>query len=355
MDTTDTIRRSVSAAIALALFGFCTAANAQSGDDDTWARSHYAGKTVTIHAGFGPGGTGSNESALLARYIGKQIPGNPTVIVSHMPGAGSLTLTNYMYNVASGEGYDIGRITNTLALGNLLGMPNVNYQADKFPWLGSYVLDTWLLVMSSKSGLDTLDKLKAATKKPHIGARSVSDIGYKNTRVVEEATGLKFEIVTGYNSGDEIGLAIARGEVDGQVIAYNSFVSRNLQQYRNKEIVVPLQSGRGANHDPLPFLETTPVVWKIAPPEAQPFLQAASLPWNAPFLLSPKTSPQAVRVLRAAFSNLAKDSEFAAAYEKTFGLPIDLTTGEQMQKDVAAFSSVPPKVVETLKTIFEAN
>ena len=354
MKTNEISRRWALSAIVAFCIGAVSPVQAQT-YDQSWARTHFAGKTVTIHAGFGAGGTGANESALVAKFIGKYIPGNPTVIVDYMPGAGSLTLANFMYNVAGADGYEIGRITNTLALGNLLEMQGVSFQADKFNWLGSYVLDTWLLVTGAKSGLTSLDALKTAKKKPHIGARSVSDIGYKNTRVVEEALGYDFDIVTGYTSGEEVNLAVSRGEVDGQVIAYNSFVSRSLQQYKNGEIFVVVQSGRGVGHESLPYLEKAPVVWTVAPKEAQQLLQAASLPWNAPFLLSPKTDPQAVGVLRDAFNKLAKDPEFAAAYEKTFGLPIDLTSGEQMQKDVKAFSSIPPNVVKTLKTIFESN
>jgi tripartite-type tricarboxylate transporter receptor subunit TctC len=313
---------------------------------------YFAGKRITIHVGFAGGGAAGTEAGIVARHLGKYIPGQPTVIVDYMPGAGGRVAANSLYNVSAPNGLEIGRIDSTVVHDNLLQEPSVKFQSDKFNWLGSYVADKWLFFARSDAGFKTIDELKASGKKAKIAANGVGNVNFVRARLLMETLGVNFDIITGYAGGPEIDLAISRGEVDGTVGGYTSFFQRSLPAYKEGKLVVLLQSGRGPNHEPLTGLEGVPTIWKLVPPQAQALLRVSGLPWAIPYTLPPNVPPAVVATLRDAFEKLSHDPEFAAEHKKAVGDDVDFTSGKQMQDDVTAMIQSSPETVARLKSLF---
>jgi tripartite-type tricarboxylate transporter receptor subunit TctC len=337
-------------AIALALAA--VADRSDGARAETVGASYFAGKTMTVWVGFAPGGAAATEAMVVARHLSKHVPGNPTVIVGHRPGAGGRVLNNYLYGVAPPNGLEIGRVDNGVVVANLLDDPSVKFEADKFGWIGSFASDGWAFFLRRETGIGSLEELKASKTPPKIGSISAVHKTYTNARLLEVVSGVKLDMVTGYPSGREVELAITRKELDGSVAAYSGFMQRSLAQYKAGEIAVLMQSGLGTKHVPAPGLENVPVVWAIAPPESQALLRAANLPWNSPFVAPPKTPTEVVGVLRASLKSLSQDAEFQAEYAKVVGSEVDYTPGEQLEDDANAIRKSPPDVVKMLKALF---
>lgn len=347
----EVIRTLALAAVLTAVGAFGTTAQAQ-GKGEGIGPSYFAGKTMTVWVGFAAGGAAATEAAVVARHLGKYVPGNPNVIVGHRPGAGGRVLNNHLFNVAPATGLEIGRIDNGVVIANLLDDPTVKFDADKFGWLGSYASDGWAFFLRREVGIGTLEDLKSGKREPKLGSISAVHKTYTNAKLLEAVFGIKLDMVTGYPSGREVELAITRKELDGSVAAYSGFMQRSLQEYKTGEIAVLVQSGVGTKHVPAPGLEKVPVIWSIAPPETQDLLKAANLPWNSPFVTPPKTPVEVIGALRTALKALVDDTEFKVEYAKVVGSEVDYTAGEQLEADVAAVRKSPPSVVKALKGLF---
>lgn len=341
----------ISAVMTTALLSMDVGGSAQAQRAAGEGSTNFAGKTVTIYVGYEAGGGAGTEAILIAKYLGKEIPGNPNVIVSYKPGAGGRLLANYIYNVAPPNGLEVGRIGNTVAIDNLLEEPSVKFESDKFGWVGSYASSKWLLYMRSGPDFSSVDALKAAKKKPKIGSISASHKTFLNARLIEEVLGLDFDMVTGYPGGNDIGLAVSRGEVDGYTVDYGAFLQRSLKDYQDGKLVVPVQSGY-ADRSPLAHLEKVPTIWSLAPKEMEPLIKVAALPWDRPFVVPPKTPSAITDVLRTAFEKVSRDKDFLAEYKKVIGDDVDFTRGQKMQEDVQSLMKSSPKTVQSLKGLF---
>jgi tripartite-type tricarboxylate transporter receptor subunit TctC len=339
----------ISAVAALGILGLASP-QAQAAD----VSANFAGKTVTIYVGYDPGGGAGTEATLIGKYLAKEIPGAPNVIVAYKPGAGGRLLANYIYNVAPDNGLEIGRIGNTVSIDNLLQEPSIKFESDKFGWVGSFASAKWLLYLRADPEFASVDTLKKAKKKPKIGSISTSHKSFLNARLVEETLGLHFDMVTGYPGGNDIGLAVERGEVDGYLVDYGSFMQRTLKLYQEGKVMVPVTSGY-ADRSPLKALEKVPTIWALAPKDQEPLIELAALPWDRPFVVSPKTPAPILDALRTAYENVGKNKDFQVEYLKTIGDAVDYTKGAKMQSDVQSMMKASPKTVEGLKALFQVK
>ena len=174
----------------------------------------YRGRTVTIIVGYSAGGGYDLYARALARHMGEHIPGEPKVIVSNMPGAGSVAAANYLYNVAPKDGTVFRTFGRGISMEPLIGTANARYEADKFTWIGSASNELSVCALSPKSPVKTFED---ALSKPFAvageGAGSDPDTYAK---LVQNLFGAKLKLVTGYPGGNEMTLAVERGEVDGR-------------------------------------------------------------------------------------------------------------------------------------------
>ena len=170
-------------------------------------------KTIRLVLGFSPGGISDLWARALARAMTPHIPGKPSIISQNMPGAGSLSAANYIYNIAKPDGLTIGFVTPGLYFNQLTDMKEVKFDWAKFSWIGSPERTVRIIYSRSDTSYKTLEDLHSAAEQPRCGATALGTVGHYFPRLIEEVAGVKFSIVTGYPGAAEIDLAMQKGEV----------------------------------------------------------------------------------------------------------------------------------------------
>src|SRR5262249_49275703 len=174
----------------------------------------YSGKNVELYIGYSAGGGYDVYARLLARHMGRFIPGNPTIVAKNMPGAGSLLLANWLYNVAPKDGSVLGTIGRGTGFDPLLGSTKAQFDAARFNWVGSMNDEVSVCVAWHTSGVTTLEQLKQ--KELTVGGTGPAADTDQFPKVLNAVIGTKFRLVPGYPGGNDIDLAMERGEVMGR-------------------------------------------------------------------------------------------------------------------------------------------
>lgn len=182
----------------------------------------YKGKTFRVIVGFPAGGGFDTYSRAIARHIGKHIPGNPTMVVENMPGAGSLIAANHLYKVAKPDGLTLGTINGGLFLQQLLGRPGIEFDALKFELLGAPAKDSSACALTKASGITSMERWMASRTPVKLGATAPGAITHDTPRVFQVALGLPIHLVAGYKGTADIRLAAESGEIAGGCWAWES-------------------------------------------------------------------------------------------------------------------------------------
>ncbi len=199
----------------------------------------YKGKTVTIFIGFSPGGTYDLFGRMVARHIGKHIPGNPNVIGSNMPGAGGLTATNFMFRAAPKDGTAMAISTQNIAIEEALKNKAVQYKSNEFNWIGRATSNIEIHVLSTKSPGHTIEGAKKhETPVASTGPGSPSD---SYPRLLNATLGTKYKVIRGFPGSTDGLLAIERGEVDGALTSWNTMKSTRMNWLTEGRAVLPIQ------------------------------------------------------------------------------------------------------------------
>ncbi|HET9297791.1 MAG TPA: tripartite tricarboxylate transporter substrate-binding protein, partial [Candidatus Binatia bacterium] len=206
----------------------------------------YEGKTIRIVVGLPAGDVYDLYARMLAEHMGKHIPGNPNIIVQNMAGASSMITANYVYNVAKPDGLTFGSILPSLYFDQLVGRPEVKFDWPKFTWLGSFEKSNNLLYMRSDTPFKTIHDVTKANDSPKCGSTGTGSPSYYLVKLMNETIGAKFEIVTGYKGGQEIDLAVEKGEVDCRAFTVTTYFAREpFISWRKKNFVrVLFQTGK---------------------------------------------------------------------------------------------------------------
>jgi len=274
----------------------------------------YQGKTVTIYVGFAPGGGYDAYAQLLAQHIRRHIPGEPFVIVKHMPGAGSLVLMNYLWTVAPPDGLSFGIPASSAAFAPLIGSPQektaAKFEAARFTWLGSLEKFTPIGLAWHTTGIKTIADVK---QKPlRFGSSGAASGGELYAQILNDMLGTKLHSVRGYRGSNDITLAIERGELDGFVGWCWTCMKADKPQYLNDKLAnVFIQFG----HDPDADAHGVPSALDIVtdPQDRQVVrLILANLELSRPFVAPPGLSPERAKALRDAFLATAADPAFLA-------------------------------------------
>ena len=194
-----------------------------SGQRAYGAAPYYEGKAVRIIVGTSPGGGYDTYTRLIARHLGKYIPGNPTIIVDNMPGAGGLLSANHLFKVAKPDGLTIVHFVGGQFLQQLLGKPGIEFDALKFEYIGVPAQDNFVFGVAKTSGITSMEQWLAGKTAVKFGAIAVGDGTYDTAKVVEVALGLPIQIVSGYKGTAPIRLAFNSGEVGGLSNSWQSF------------------------------------------------------------------------------------------------------------------------------------
>jgi tripartite-type tricarboxylate transporter receptor subunit TctC len=310
----------------------------------------YQGKTIRVVVGFSAGGGFDTYSRMIARHLGKHIPGNPTVIVENMPGAGSLIAANYLYKVARADGLTMGNFVGYSVLGQVLGRPGIEFDARSFEWIGLPVSDTGACVLTRASGVTSLELWQASKIPVKLGVVGPGDGTYNSAKILKDVIGLPVQMVAGYKGTADIRLAAESGEVAGGCWQWEPIKATWRKGLDAGEVVVVLQLNDMPHRD----LAKVPQAVSLAKTgEARILLQAAIHDPNTitrPYAFPPGTPKDRVEITRKAFMATMRDPEFLADAKKS-KLDIDATPGEELDKIVKRYFKLDPAIVAKLKAL----
>ncbi len=307
----------------------------------------FKGKIVRIVVGFSPGGGFDTYSRVIARHLGRHIPGNPTVIVENMPGAGSLIAANHIFKAVKADGLTIGNWNGGLILGQIMGQPGTEFDAREFEWIGAPVGITPVCVFSKASGITSLDRWMSSKKPVEVGTISPGSNTHDVPKILQVALGLPTHLVSGYKGFSEIRLAIESGEVAGGCPTWEA-TRGTWKLLDTGDVVVVVQATPKA----LPDMPKVPVAINFAKTEEARQLIRAGIhdqsAINRPYSLPPGTPKDRVQMLRRAFQETLKDPAFLVDANKA-KLGVDPFSGEEVEKIVADLFKLSPGVVAKLK------
>jgi tripartite-type tricarboxylate transporter receptor subunit TctC len=312
----------------------------------------YKDKTARIIVGLPPGGGYDLYSRVIARHMGRHIPGNPTVVVENMDGAGSLIAANHIYKVAKPDGLTIGHILGGLFLQQLLKKPGIEFDGRKFEYIGVPAQDNFMIGLSKATGITSLEKWIASKKPVKLGGVAPGGATDDVPKVLAATLGLPIQIVTGYKGTGPIRLAFDSGEVDGVCNAWESFKATWRKQLDSGEVVIVLQ-GTVKAHPELPGI---PVAFDLAKTEeARKLIQVVTRvhgPSTRPYLLPPGTPKERVQILRKAYMDTMKDPEFLADAKKA-KLDINPDDGAGLERNVREIFNLEPSLAGKLKDVLK--
>ena len=310
----------------------------------------YQGKTITIIVGTKAGDAYDLYPRLLAEFMPKYIPGNPNFIVQNMPGAASLIAANHTYNVVKPDGLTIAAIYPALYFEQLTKKPQVKFDWTKFGWIGSPVKSNHMLYMRADAPYKSMDDIKNAKTPPKCGASGVTSTGNYLPKLMEEILGTKFEIVLGYQAGQDVDLAVERGEIICRAFTITAYMAREpFISWRKRGFVNELMQ-TGAKRDPR--LKNAPTIYELmdryktdAAGRSLAKLILAAGEFGRPLVTPPGFPAAQFKVLRDAFEKTVSDPALLAAAEKR-RLEMDPTDGPEMEALAKEVMAASPEVIK---------
>src|SRR5215471_6558298 len=305
----------------------------------------FKGKVVHMVVAYPPGGGYDVFARALAQAVPRHLPGAPTVIVQYMPGAGSLTATNYLYSGAEKDGTVVLAPSNSIAFAPLQGINGAKFDPKRFNWIGSPTRETGILIVWHTAPVDSVRDL--TTREITLGTSSANATSSFYGRVLNSALGLKMKLIRGYPGSLNSFLAMERGEVDGYAAAFwNSLKSTKPDWLKDRKVKLLVQYGA----EPNPELPDVPFARDLAAAEDDRILldvANAPLAFGRPFVLPPGVPAERVAAWRQAFLDTYQDPAFIAdAAHQQF--EIDPSTGEEMQAMLARAYAAPQRVIARL-------
>ncbi len=303
----------------------------------------YKGKNIDLYIGYSAGGGYDLYARMLARYIGRHIPGNPTIVPKNYEGAGSLRLANWLYNVAPKDGRVFGIIGRGTAFDPLLGNSGAQFDGTKFTWIGSANNEVSICVAWVTSGITKFEDL--LIKELIVGGTSSSADTDQFPKIVNGVLGTKMRIITGYPGGNDVGLAMERGEVQGRCgWSWSSVKSTHQKWYDEKKFSILMQLALEKH----PELPNVPLIVDLAKNDEQRQILRlifARQVMGRPFLAPPGVPADRAEALRKAFMATMQDKDFLADTEKA-QMEITPVAGDQIEKLMRELYTTPKEVAQ---------
>lgn len=321
---------------------FCLTSSAQA---DAVA-DFYKGKSFEIHVGFAAGGGYDRYARLLARYIGKHIPGQPNVVVKNRTGGATINLTNALYNVGPFDGTVMGMVARAIPTHELLGGKGAKFDPTKFNWVGSMNNEVSACMVSSNAKPQTFAEM---LKEPIVvGGQGPASDADQFALFVKNLFGAKIDLITGYPGTSVTVLAMDRKEVDGICgWSWSSVVSMRGDDVKAGNLKPVLQMALKKH----PELPNVPLITELArtPEQTQQIeLVYSRQTIGRPFLLPPNVPADRVAAIRKAFADTMKDPELQAEVKKT-KTELDWVSGEEVQDLIVRVLKTPKEVVEATR------
>ncbi len=322
--------------------------NPQAANADAIA-DFYKGKRIQMLIGSGPGGGYDTYARLVARHLGRLIPGKPTFLSKNMDGAGSIVVMNFVANVAPKDGTIIAGLQRNLALVQIMGQKGPKFKAQEINWLGSLANEAGVCAVDKRTKIKMGDFGINFTRVTVMGGTGPNDTEIQPA-LFNNTLGTKFTLIKGYPSTAPLHLAIQRGEVDGVCQSWSSFKELSGDYYRQGNMIPMVQMSLKAN----------PELSKMGVPMIQKFITKdhvvpgltvdqvkglfnlvfASKAMGRPFGLAPGVPPERVKALRTAFNKMSSDPKFLkdAAKQRR---EVELVTGDEIQEIVNGMAKTP--------------
>ena len=315
--------------------------------------SFYKGKVIRIVEAYDAGGGYDTYARAIARHLGKHIPGNPTVVVENMTGAGGLIAVNYLYNRAEPDGLTIANWNGSLSLQQYLGQKGIQFDARRFEWLGSPTKPTPICMITKSTGITTLKDWINSKKPVKLGGMAPGTSLSDDARILKTALALPIQLVEGYKGGAAVKLAINQGELEGACgLAWETQSVTWKEELKSMNIV--LQVGR----KPHPGIAKIPLAGEFTnTDEARQLIKIGIQDISTlghSYTLPPNVRKDRVDTLRRAFDATMRDTEFLAEAGRS-NISINATPGEELEEIVSGFERLSPEILSQLKETLLSN
>jgi tripartite-type tricarboxylate transporter receptor subunit TctC len=326
--------------LSLAIAALAFAATPASADA---VADFYRGKTISMTMGTGPGGSFDLYGRTIAQYMTKYIPGNPSIIMEHMPGAGGVIAANHIYGTAPQDGTKM-LLSHAITLSEKLTPTGVRFETAKMQWLGAFDAISQMMVLWHTVPVNTIAELKNADIV--IGSFSRNHLTYQWASLLKDAIGAKYKIITGIRSGNDNNLSMERGETHGWTPSWENLNGTRPQWIAEKKVkfLASFTLERPS------YLKDVPTLIELAPPEKRDVAEfvISGTPIARSIALGPGVPADRVAALRKAFQETLKDKDFLADTAKR-KLSVDPRTHQQVQAMVNKIVTASPDLVERVK------
>jgi tripartite-type tricarboxylate transporter receptor subunit TctC len=306
------------------------------------AQSDFSGRTIRLYIGTGPGGGYDAYGRLVARHIGRHIAGNPALVPQNMPGASSLTLTNFLFNTAPRDGTAIGMINQAMPTEQYLDIGNTNYDSKRFNWIGRVSSAVEMAIVWHTVPVNTIEDVRR--RETLMGGTGPTSSTVFVPYLLDNLAGMKFKVVTGFNGTTEIALAMERGEVEGSATPLESLTSYRADWVRDRKIRI-LAQYTAARDAELPDVPTMVELGRGE--EARQILgfYASAADVGRSIVAPPAMPAQTVATLRRAFDEMLADPVFIEEGKRT-GIQLKPMSGDRLQDLVSRLGSFPAPLLE---------
>src|SRR5215467_249288 len=329
--------------LALALIGFASISSDAFGEP---AQGFYRNKQVRLIVGHPVGNDHDVGGRLLAKYLGKHIPGRPNVIVQNMTAAASVAAANYVYGQAPRDGIVIGTFSRNFPSQAMMGQPNIEADPRRFQWLGATSFPGRICTAWTTAAVKTPADL--FTSELIVGGSGAASTLSIVPTVLNHVLGTKFRIVEGYKAAQDVLLAIERGELQGVCSSYSQFRSYD-RLFREGKLRILFRVEEAA----LPDRPDVPTIFDQAKTDEQRELMRfvfSSVEFGRPYVFPPDVPKERVAIMRAAIERAAKDPELIAEAE-TMKLDMAYRSPEHLERLIDNLYRTSPAMVQTIKKL----
>ncbi len=320
----------------------------------------YQGKTMTYTVGLLAGDSTDLWSRALTRNMTRHIPGNPSIVVQNMPGAGGLIAANYVYGVAKPDGLTMGSVSAGHYFHQLAGRGEAQFDWRRFNWIGSSQRHEYLFVMRGDAPYKTVDDIRNASEPPKCSSTALGSASYLTLKMLEEALGVKLNIVTGYKGGQEQDLAIERGEVQCRGVTTAAYLGRGPMQGWVKKgflrVLVQTPRKRNPKLPEVPSIHELMERYRVAEKNRRIALVLLGTDnfGNFPTVASPGIPADRVKLLREAYTKALKEPDLLDEAKKR-SWEVEHITGEELQALAKEVIDQPADIVERIKQLMESK
>jgi len=318
------------------------------------AEPFYSGKTIQMVVASGPGASTDISARLVSRFLGKHMPGNPSIFVQNMPGAGGLVAANHIYNLAKPDGLTILAVTRSNYLDQMVEKPEVRFDFRKLAWIGSFNKSPMMIACRADTPYKSIAAIRAAKIPPRFGQAGTGSISYVFANLISKIFDLKIKNVLGFGSGREIDLGMERGEADCRATSDITVLRPPWNRWLKENwVTFVLQQGPEKSR----LLPPVPTVIELAPSEGARFVKLmdvmlAYTEFDRPYAAPPAVPKERLQILREGFERMLKDPEFGAEAKKLLDWDgATFMSGEDLHQKIEATVTQPPAVIKLVKEV----